>query len=637
MQRIVMTLAIACMAMLLASPALAQTAVIVGGPYAGETNADVTFDGTGSAGDAYEWDFGDGTTSTDLVATHAYLLQGNYTATLTAITYEDIFADPLVVASTDSAMVAVAITSASTTWTPANQYIGFYDTEHGSATEEDCRGCHGDTLANTHHLLYGSAVKDPSMAPNPDPAGIYTCLSCHDETFTPERDCTECHKTDVAGIHHGSTLASSGNCQFCHGYVVKWGSVAPPAYAPSLITPSRTGEHDALGGSDDGNAEPSFTFDSGEHNYTGRGAQLYYYGEKTVGPGGCDYCHNAIVEVPATYAPIAGPDGYPLVETEAEFLLDINTNYALHHHVAGSGVMPSQGCNACHTTRDDNHEFTESDGVQMRVCENCHSRGMLHNTQVASSGDPADPTTVGGEDAGFGHVGRDAGPGDSDCWGCHGFGMGGASVPADTSALVPTVYTCEPTTLTAGTATQVTVDGAVFVNTTSGVEYSSSVLLTAADGSSVTLSPDSIDGGSILATIPADLAAGKYMLQAVKTDAAGEPVTSNSVGIAIAPAVTIDSVTAANGTVTITGSGFAGYANDSVTSVKGSVTSGKGKKATTTTVTAKIVGWSDTEIKVVFDSAPSDVAVTSVFGSATADIASSKPGKGGGNGKRRNK
>ena len=726
MKRIVLTLAFACMAMLLASPALAQTAV-VNGPYAAETGADVTFDAAGSSdgGDVlatFVWDFGDGTASapvlvSDAVALadtpHAYTNQGFYTATLT-VTLSD-------GTTSDSDTAVVTITDPATTFAPANQIIGMYDTEHSMETEADCRACHETVdgegnlvnLANTHHVLYYTAIPDPSVVPNPDVDGTpgddtyYTCFSCHDSTVSfdqVERDCLACHTDPQAG-HHASANAISGDCQACHGYVVAWGSVAPPAYNPSLITPSRTGEHGQGGGTDDGDPGPTFTFDNGDSGYDGTHAlPPNYDGPKTYGPGGCDYCHNALVDTIPTYDPTTGevevlttvldengdevlvevgtgdpvaydsstppvlhfvdengdliipndpaPAGAMTVADEvagASLVGEINTNYSLHHHVFGTGGVDPDGdgtklgCATCHTTYNyGTHGFEESDGVQMRVCENCHSRGMLHNTQVASSGDPADPTTVGGEDAGFGHVGRDAGPGDSDCWGCHGFDPASISgVPGDTSALIPTVYACEPAALAAGTATQVTVSGAVFVNTTNDVEYSSSILLTDADGASVTLSPDSIDGGTIVATIPADLAAGKYLLQAVKTDAAGEPVTSNSVALMIAPNVTIDSVTADGGYVTITGSGFSGYGDDTVTSVAGTVTSGKGKKRTSTTVTGTIDTWSDTQIEVAFDSAPSDVTVTSVFGSATADVGSGddggKPDKGDKPGKGKNK
>ena len=60
---------------------------IVGGPYAGLAGLPVQFDGSDSSDDeghslTYEWDFGDGGTSTLVMPTHIYADAGTYTVTL---------------------------------------------------------------------------------------------------------------------------------------------------------------------------------------------------------------------------------------------------------------------------------------------------------------------------------------------------------------------------------------------------------------------------------------------------------------------------------------------------------------------------------------------------------------------------
>ena len=63
--------------------------------------------------------------------------------------------------------------------------------------ERDCQACHHPDL---HHMLYGSAVSDPTVAPYPDAGEQYVCLSCHELVSSPggselfvERDCWACH------------------------------------------------------------------------------------------------------------------------------------------------------------------------------------------------------------------------------------------------------------------------------------------------------------------------------------------------------------------------------------------------------------------------------------------------------------
>ena len=144
----------------------------------------------------------------------------------------------------------------------------------------------------------------------------------------------------------------------------------------------------------------------------------------------------------------------------------------------------------------------------------------LHNIQADSDGDGI---VVGGESTGYGHVGRDNGPGDSDCWGCHGFDFNAASAPF-TGPVIPTLYNTDIASVPAGKDTMVVLSGAAFTNTAGGKSYEADVRLTAANGTSVTLKPELVlDEGSMAVKIPAKTRPGNYRIQAVKGEMASNP------------------------------------------------------------------------------------------------------------------
>ena len=99
--------------------------------------------------------------------------------------------------------------------------------------------------------------------------------------------------------------------------------------------------------------------------------------------------------------------------------------------------------------------------LDIRVCEECHNLKTLHNIQADS--DNIGDIVVGGELAGYGHVGRDAGAGDSDCWGCHGFETQVQSAPG-AGPLTPFINSSDVNVMTAGTDTVVTLTGVAFTN-----------------------------------------------------------------------------------------------------------------------------------------------------------------------------
>ena len=460
------------------------------------------------------------------------------------------------IAAAGFTLLFASTSSANVPAPPVNQEIGFEDVGFNSLTEADCRVCHDAGLPDRHHGLYDSVVPSLSITPYPqfntiDPVTgqeRYNCLSCHSDNFILERDCTVCHNT--ASPHHQTALADDGDCVACHGDLVDNMDDGHyiPTYSPSLVTPTRS---------------------------EGDGLPL---NDRSVGAGGCDYCHD--------YDGLTPPV--------------ILNNRDLHH---GTNLVDfGSRCGWC-------HDFGAP--AEIRTCEGCHGPDSLHNIQADSDG--SGTIIVGGELAGYGHVGRDAGPGDSDCWGCHGFA--GISTAPGSGPIIPTVYNSDSSVIGAGTDTTVTLRGASFANVTEGTEYVSDVALTAGDGSSVTLTADVVDLGALEVTIPADTAPGNYDVRAVKAD-----VSSNPAVISVTPKVVITE-TSGTTTITITGSGFAGYAAGSGTSVTGKVITRKGKKRSVTTVEAEIVSWSDTAIEADFGSSrPNEVTVSSVFGNATAVV-----------------
>jgi hypothetical protein len=161
--------------------------------------------------------------------------------------------------------------------------------------------------------------------------------------------------------------------------------------------------------------------------------------------------------------------------------------------------------------------------------------------------------------------------------------------------------------MTAGTDTLVTLTGAAFTNTYLGMfNWTSNVSLTAADGSTTVLTPDSISEYSLTVTIPGTTAAGNYDIRAVK-----ESTESNPVVISIKPAVTITDVKCRKrrGRLIIRGSGFSEKVEGTDSYINVEV---NGEMA-------DIISWRDNMIKASVSRCSTDanVTVNALFGSAT--------------------
>lgn len=435
---------------------------------------------------------------------------------------------------------------------PVNQTIGMFDALLGDFTEAECRACHAVGVPDRHHVLYGEPIPPGSLVPDPDA----------DRDGNPDLfyGCFNCHDTSFNVVR---------DCVACH------------TSSPHHMTPqAQAGDcvychGEIVDNFNDGHYIP--TYDESMVTPSANGGCGLPLNSRGNGAGACDYCHD--------------DDGgsTPVI---------LNTS-VLHH---------SQGfdCGMCHLLHG---------ALPIRECERCHGPDSLHSIQ-ADSPNPANLGTivVGGEDPGYGHVGRDAGPGDSDCWGCHGFASS-SSVP-EIGPLIPTLYNSDLAVIKAGTDTTVVLNGVAFTDSAGSTAHESDVRLTADDGFSFTLEPDVIiNSGKLAVTIPEATPPGNYKIQAVKGATASNPAV-----ISVLPEVKIANATS-DGTVTIRGSGFGGWAEGSGTSVTSKVKSTSDRFTTTTVVTAAIVSWSDTKIVADFGATSvNGVTVNSVFGSAAADV-----------------
>ncbi len=438
----------------------------------------------------------------------------------------------------------------------------------------------------THLFFAGTGWADVPPPP------VNQTLGMPDVGFSnmAEADCRVCHSSGLVDEHHeeyGKTVDTSGSvtvpypdtdgdgnddteysCLSCHGdsFAVE---------RDCLVCHTGDSPHHD-GSTDCQSCHGSIVDNAGDGHYIPTYAPSLVTPSPSGGPGACDECHTA------------GGGG-------------ILSNKDLHH---GTGLPGTVGCSLCHDMQAPADE-------KIRRCEDCHGPDSLHNIQADSPATGNVGTiVVGGEDSGYGHVGRDV-PGDSDCWGCHGFTT--QNLTAISGSIAPTLYNVRPAVLKAGVDTFVVLTGSAFTNTTGETLYESDAVLTAADGSSVTLTPGALYEGLLKVTVPGNTAPGNYKLRVVKTDDEGDPVISNAIGITVVREVIITDVTS-DGIVTIEGNGFGGYAEGSGTSVTGRITSGN----RTAIVEATIVSWSDTVIKADFGAAsPEEVTVNSVFGTDT--------------------
>ena len=219
------------------------------------------------------------------------------------------------------------------------QEIGIHDTVYWELEESDCRRCHGNSLADRHHLT--------------DTVVVYgLCTPCHEVIAEPPfvvviRDCltSGCHSwddVDTNGWHHNTDLAASGNCVSCHNPNLI-GEITPlrdlQTYPPSIVTPT---------------------------------------------PFSCENCHWGQDRMPG-----GDPDNPGHLSTYEhynifgdfvgfyEYSNPIYDNFHTHH-MGFRGNVASE-CYRCHS-QDPNHpDWDPYNPELIRYCEKCHSVESLHS------------------------------------------------------------------------------------------------------------------------------------------------------------------------------------------------------------------------------------------------------------------
>jgi hypothetical protein len=241
----------------------------------------------------------------------------------------------------------------------APQEIGVYDTRYDELSEADCRGCHGESLADRHH--HTSYVLEDDL-----------CSPCHEMISAPPgvviiRDCTTpgCHSWDdvyANGWHHDTDLYQPGNCVSCHdsnlvGQIGSFGvpfgqigSFVPFWWLPPSITPPT--------------------------------------------PFSCENCHWEQDEVASApdFVPLTSPQseaGHPSTydhyDVSGQFIgyyeygKPVLGNHDTHH-MGFKGYITYE-CYKCHSNDPNDSSWDPYNPELIRCCEVCHDLATLHNIE----------------------------------------------------------------------------------------------------------------------------------------------------------------------------------------------------------------------------------------------------------------
>jgi hypothetical protein len=315
------------------------------------------------------------------------------------------------------------------------QEIAIGDYQYSALGEDDCRFCHGTSLADRHHY------SELALTGN--------CTPCHEITTSPPyvtvtRDCqtSGCHSSadlgplDVAGTppngwHHYTQESAVDQCIACHDpgvldRVVDDEYVPFAMYPPSFVTPSPFDCENCHW------EQPVIANTVGWQNGDPQSGNPYYTG----GPVGdlSDAGH------PSTFDHNDPYSAYQMDGSTVGFWNDyyeygkkIQSNFDTHHMLFNGNVATD--CERCHSVDPDDPDWNPANAELIRYCETCHDIATLHAIEphVGTGGLGNPPAVNGWEAVGF-HLPdlsntntADVAPttyrqfsANEQCFGCHG-------------------------------------------------------------------------------------------------------------------------------------------------------------------------------------------------------------------------
>jgi len=244
----------------------------------------------------------------------------------------------------------------------APQELGVYDTVYSNLGEWHCRGCHGDSLADTHHM--SDTVLEFGL-----------CTPCHDPDpnqpggMVVTRDCKTagCHSNSpvdlqVNGNHHWTAWAQGGKCTVCHdeNLVGDIGTFLDfEMYPPSVATP------------------------------TPYSCQNCHWGQDVV-PNATGWENgDSEMDSPAdgTYTDAGHPSDYNHLDRWGNFVgyweyglpIPGTGDCSVEGTTHSGGTQYGPDCYLCHSMDPNDTSYDPLNPELIRYCEKCHSMYTLHS------------------------------------------------------------------------------------------------------------------------------------------------------------------------------------------------------------------------------------------------------------------